>query len=128
MDVVGWKATFGDIIPADCPLDQDMVPTCQDSKAQTVVGRVWRQDIDHPIMAGIALTPPGDRPPYSAVVYPVQASSGAKTIAFIKGEAVPKAYPAIIEKKSFPLGKVVYFNYDPGLSPGIFRNTLEYLK
>lgn len=128
VDVVGWRATFGDIIPADCPLDQDSIPTCSEGKGETVVGRIWRQDIDHPIMAGIQMSPPGDKPPYSMVVYPVQAAEGGKTIAFIKSEVTPKAYPAIIEKKSFPMGKVVYFNYDPGLSPGIFRNTLEYLK
>ncbi|MCX6801134.1 MAG: hypothetical protein NTZ73_03010 [Candidatus Diapherotrites archaeon] len=128
IDVVGWKATFGNIIPAECPLDQDTIPTCQESKAETVAGRIYRQDIDHPIMAGIQMSPPGGEMPYTMVVYPVQAAEGAKTIAFIKSEVTPKAYPAIIEKKSFPLGKVIYFNYDPGLSPGIFRNTLEYLK
>jgi hypothetical protein len=127
-DVVGWKANFGNIMPMECAPGTNNVPTCAESQATTVVGRIIRQNFNHPIMEGIPQSPPEGAMPYTLTTFPVQANQGGKTIAFIKGEGVPKTYPAIIEKKAFPLGTVVYFNYDPGLTPGIFNNTLEYLR
>ena len=127
-DVVGWKASFGNIMPMECAPGNDNVPTCSEGQATTVVGRILRQDYDHPIMEGIPQSPPEGQVPYTLTTFPVQANEGGKTIAFIKGEGVPKTYPAIIEKKSFPLGTIIYFNYDPGLTPGILTNTLEYLR
>jgi hypothetical protein len=127
-DVVGWKANFGNIMPMECAPGTDNVPTCVDQQATTIVGRIIRQDFKHPILEGIQQSPPEGQIPYTLRTFPVQANQGGKTIAFIKGEGVPKTYPAIIEKKAFPLGTIVYFNYDPGLTPGIFNNTLEYLR
>ncbi len=128
-DVIGWKATFKDIMPQDCVLGSDMVPTCDPSRTLSVVGRIYRQDYDHPIMAGIELTPPANLPPYSLSTLAIQADAGAKTIAYIKAENTPQTYPAILEKKKFPMGgTVIYFNYDPGKSPGILTSTIKYLK
>ncbi|HNV01145.1 MAG TPA: hypothetical protein PKK60_01820 [archaeon] len=128
-DVIGWKATFGNIMPQDCVLGSDMVPTCHESRALTAVGRIYRQDYDHPIMAGIELTPPAGERPYSMKTFAIQADEGAKTIAYIKAENTPKTYPAILEKKRFPLGgTVIYFNYDAGKTPGVLTNTIKYLK
>jgi len=127
-DVIGWKATFGSIMPAECVLGSDNVPTCAEGRAETVVGRIYQQDFDHPIMMGIPQSPPEGEVPYTLAAYPVQADEGAKTIAYLKSENTPKTYSAILEKKNFPFGTVVYFNYDPGLTPGIFQNTIKYLK
>ncbi|MFA6064441.1 MAG: hypothetical protein WCW44_03490 [archaeon] len=127
-DVLGWKATFGKIIPADCTAGHDGVPSCSESNQQSVVGRVWQQDYEHPIMQGIEVAPPMGEAPKSMVVLPIQADEGAKTIAYIKAENTPKSYPAILEKKHFPMGTVIYFNYDPGMTPGILTNTINYLK
>ena len=127
-DVIGWKANFGNIMPMECAPGTNNVPTCAEGQAVTMVGRILRQDYGHPIMEGIPQSPPEGMVPYTLTTFPVQANEGGKTIAFIKGEGVPKTYPAIIEKKAFPLGTIVYFNYDPGLTPGILTNTLEYLR
>ena len=127
-DVVGWKATFGKIIPADCVAGHDGVPTCAEGREESVVGRVWQQDFDHPIMQGIEVAPPMGEAPKAMRTLAVQADEGARTIAYIKAENTPKTYPGILEKKHFPMGDVIYFNYDPGMTPGIFKNVIYYLK
>jgi len=127
-DVVGWKATFGKIIPAECVLGHDGIPSCGEGQEESVVGRVWMQDFDHPIMQGIEVAPPMGDAPKGMRTLAVQADEGAKTIAYIKSENTPKTYPAILEKKHFPMGTVIYFNYDPGITPGILKNTIYYLK
>jgi len=127
-DVVGWKATFGKIIPVDCTAGHDGVPTCSEAKEESIVGRIWQQDYEHPIMQGIEVAPPVGEAPKALVTLPIQADEGAKTIAYIKAENTPKSFPAILEKKHYPMGTVIYFNYDPGLTPGILTNTLNYLK
>ena len=127
-DVVGWKATFGDIMPAECVLGADNVPTCAEGREISVVGRIRRQDFDHKIMMGIEISPPEGQPPYAMQTLAIQANEGAKTIAYIDSEGTPKTYPAILEKKSFPFGTVIYFNYDPGYTHGVLTNTIKYLK
>ncbi len=127
-DVVGWKASFGKIIPVECVLGSDNVPTCAEGRQISVVGRIYQQDFDHPIMNGIPMSPPAGDVPYALSTFAVQADEGAKTIAYIKAENTPQSYPAIVEKKNFPFGSVVYFNYDPGLTMGVFKNTIFYLK
>jgi len=127
-DVVGWKASFGNIMPMECAPGTDNVPTCAEGQAVTVVGRIVRSDYDHPIMEGIPQSPPEGQVPYTLSAFPIQANEGGKRIAYVDAEGTPKTYDAIIEKKAFPLGTVIYFNYDPGLTPGIFTNTLEYLR
>lgn len=127
-DVIGWKATFGTIIPAECVAGSDGVPTCRDGSEISVVGRIWEQVYDHPIMQGIETAPPIGEAPYQLRTLGIQADSGATTLAYIKAENTPQTFPAILEKKSFPLGDVIYFNYDPGLTTGILTNTINYLK
>jgi hypothetical protein len=127
-DVIGWRANFDDIIPVECVLGPDSVPVCAEGQEINVVGRIRRQDFDHPIMNGIELSPPVTSAPYTMAALDVQASEGAKTIAYIQSENTPKSYPAIVEKKAFPFGTVVYFNYDPGLTPGVLTNTIKYLQ
>jgi hypothetical protein len=127
-DVVGWKANFGALMPAECVLGSDNVPTCADGREVTVMGRIYQQDFDHPIMEGIPMAPPTGEVPYALKTFAIQADEGANTIAYIKAENTPQTFSAILEKKNFPFGTVVYFNYDPGLTPGIFKNTIFYLK
>ncbi|MFT4326975.1 MAG: hypothetical protein ACMXYK_05725, partial [Candidatus Woesearchaeota archaeon] len=127
-DVVDWRANFGEIIPVECILGPDSVPVCAQGQEINVVGRIRRQVFDHPIMMGIELSPPVTQPPYTMRVLDVQTGQGSRTIAYIQSENTPKSYPAIVEKKAFPFGTVVYFNYDPGLTPGILTNTIRYLR
>ncbi|MFA4907494.1 MAG: hypothetical protein WC602_04435, partial [archaeon] len=52
-----------------------------------------------------------------------------REIAYIQDEFSKKYYTGIVESTQFKagLGKVIYFNYDPGRTKGVFLATLEYL-
>jgi hypothetical protein len=126
-DVIGWATTLGDIVPAECILLSGNEPSCKEGNEVAIVGRIVRNEV-HPIMEGIELSPTQDEPPYALMALPIQVSAGAKTIASFDIENTPGNYPAILEKKNFPFGNVIYFNYDPGVTPNIFKNTLIYLK
>lgn len=123
VSVIGWKGNFGNLVPVGCDNTTFGVPSCLD--AMNVNGRIIAMNADHPIMLGIQKVPALDiNPPLKATVYPVQIEG--KEIAMfqdIKGVV----YPGIVEK-TFLLGKVIYFNYDPGLAPAVFENTLNYLQ
>ena len=124
VDVIGWQATFGDIVPVECDRGPNEVPTCAQPIA--VQGRIFRQDFDHPIMEGIEVSPahPGI-PPYALVTFRVKPTGNQ--VAFIRHAATTAFYPAIVEKRLI-IGKSIYFNYDPAITPGIWQNTLEYLR
>ena len=128
VDAIGWKANFGNTMPAECVLNQTGKPSCEKGQEISSIGRIYRQDYDHPIMLGTEVSPALNEAPYAMTTLAVQANEGAKTIAYIKAENTPQTYPAILEKKNFPLGNVIYFNYDPGLTPSVFKNTIMYLK
>ena len=123
-DVVGWAATFDNIIPVVCDRALNDVPTC--TQPIQVVGRIWAEDLEHPIMEGIEVAPahPAD-PPYSILTFNVQQSGNQ--VAFIKDQQTTAYYPAIVENKLI-IGKSIYFNYDPALTPGIWENTLKYFR
>jgi hypothetical protein len=123
-DVVGWEATFGDIIPVECGKTANNMPTC--SMALRVVGRIQRQDFDHPIMEGIEVAPADPR--YGSLALDTfDVIPTGNVIAYIKSENSPANYPAIVEKKLL-IGKSIYFNYDPALTPTIFESTMEYVR
>jgi hypothetical protein len=123
-DVVGWRATFGDIVPVECDLGQSDVPTCTQPIATT--GKVHRMDFDHRIMEGIEVAPADPRyGPLSMITFDVKPTGSQ--VAYIKHIATASNFPAIVEKRLI-IGKVVYFNYDPAMTPGIWQNTLEYLR
>ncbi len=127
-DAIGWQATLNKISPAYCGADQQGVPSCKEGNEINVLGRIWRQDYDHPIMQGIETAPAVGDAPFRLTTLPITADAGAKTIAYIKSENTPQTYPAILEKKAFPMGTVIYFNYDPGFTQTILKNTIYYLK
>jgi len=122
-DVVGWKATFGDIIPVECDLGPGNIPTCVQPIALTA--RIQRIDFDHPVMEGIEIAPSAINPPLS--MYTFKVKPVGSLIGQIKREGIADNYPGIVEKKLL-IGKVIYFNYDPAMTPGIWQNTLEYLR
>jgi len=126
-DSIGWANTLGDISPADCVLTNGNEPSCKEGNEIPIVARILKEE-DHPIMYGIDIAPTNDLVPYELGVLPIQAASGAKIVAYFDVENNPQTFPAIIEKKNFPLGRVIYFNYDPGMTPTILKNTLAYLK
>ena len=124
VDVIGWQATFGDIVPVECDRGLGEVPTC--AQAITVQGRIYRQDFDHPIMEGIEVSPAHPAiPPYNLITFRVKPTGNQ--IAFIRHAVTTSFFPAIVEKRLI-IGKSIYFNYDPALTPGIWQNTLEYMR
>jgi len=123
-DVVGWKATFGDIIPVECDLGPGDMPTC--AQAIAVTGRIHRIDFDHKIMEGIEIAPADPRYlPLSMITFKIKPTGNL--VSQIKREGIADNYPGIIEERLL-IGKVIYFNYDPAMTPGIWQNTLEYLR
>lgn len=120
-DVIGWKNTFGDIMPVDCDRVFNNMPSC--TNMIVVRGKITGEITTHPILQGVS-------------VYPVNGDATFETfdvsvigdeIAYIKSSGIDgKTYPAIVEKQ-LPMGKLIYFNYNLGLTKQIFENTLAYL-
>ena len=124
-EIVGWMANFGsDIVPVECIMTWENQPSC--ASPVYVTAELERADFDHRIMAGIEKVPAAaDLPFLYLEVFPVSVSGNE--VAAIRDVQSTASYPGIVEK-SLLFGKSIYFNYDPGNTPAIFRNTLKYLK
>jgi hypothetical protein len=123
-DVVGWEANFGDIMPVKCEVGPKDKSSCE--TPFTIKGRIVRADFSHKIVKGIERAPASpELSAYAIKTFDVRIVGD--TVAVIKDDSSTKTFPAIVEKKKL-LGKVIYFNYEPGLTPGLFQNTLEYLR
>lgn len=124
-DVLGWEATFGDVVPVRCETGVNEVPSCLRSYS-VPRGVILRMDEDHPIMEGIDRVP---RDPSLVLppLYPFDVSIAGNEIAVMQDEFTRQYFTAIVEKNLI-VGKSIYFNYDPGKTPGIFEKTLEYLR
>ncbi len=123
-DVIGWRNTFGDIVPVECDRVVNNQPTC--TNPILVNGKLYRQDERHRVMQGIDLFPAD---PFRNATFRVFDVSqiGGKEIAYIQSAGIDKkTYPAVVEK-NLVIGKVIYFNYNPGITRGIFESTLNYL-
>ena len=124
LDIVGWKATFGDIMPVSCERTINNQPTCL--SPLTVVGKIRRQDVDHRIMRGIEVAPAEED--LAIIFNTFNVDPIGKEVAYIESEDRDRGtFPAIVESR-LVIGKVLYFNYDPGKTRGIFENTLEYIR
>ncbi len=121
-DVVGWTASFGDVVPVECDTTISGQGSCQIPIFST--GRIKRVDLSHKIMEGIESAPSSALPSYTIKTFDVKEASDV--IALIESDE-GQTFPAILEKKKL-LGKTIYFNYDPALTPGIWQNTLEYIR
>jgi len=124
LELVGWMANFGsEIVPVECTPTKDNYPSC--IYPINMTAELERADFGHPIMLGIEKVPATGFDEYLYVeIFPV--SSKGNEIATIRDVQSTKYYPGIVEK-TLLFGKSIYFNYDPGKTPGIFRNTLKYL-
>jgi hypothetical protein len=94
----------------------------------SIVARLVNAKYDNPIMGGAEKVPSIGQEPIAMTIFPILESEGSVIIANVNDEKNDKKYPGIVEKKQFPMGTVIYFNYDPGLTPTIMKNTLDYLK
>jgi hypothetical protein len=77
-------------------------------------------------MNGIEVVPilPGQSQRFDALA---DISVQGKEVAYIVADGTNKPYAGIVESNTV-LGKSLFFNYDPGTTPGILQNTLRYLK
>ncbi|MBI4210962.1 MAG: hypothetical protein HY544_05680 [Candidatus Diapherotrites archaeon] len=123
-DVIGWKNTFGDIVPVDCDRIVNNQPTC--TNRIVVSGRLFREDEKTPIMKGIEVFPAD--PLRNAYFETFDVAVDGRELAYIQSTGPDKkSYPAIVEK-NLVIGKSIYFNYNPGITRGVFESTLEYLR
>jgi len=123
-DVIGWKETFGNIIPVECDEGTQGLLTC--TQPVLVSGTIERLDSESKIMFGIETAPADPRyGPLNILTFDVKPLG--EQIAYINSAEETKNYPGIVEKKLL-VGKVIYFNYDPAMTPGIWQNTLAYLR
>ena len=122
-DVLGWESLFGDILPVNCEKTSERVPGCIDKLY--VSGKLYRADEEHELMQGFAEIP--QEPDSSKDFEILNVLLAGKELAYIKGNLSQKPYPGIAEKNS-GLGKVLYFNYDPGTTPGLLMQTIDYLE
>ncbi len=129
-DVLGWTANFGKTVPVECTRQGiSNTPSCLDSAAITVRGKIYpgAGGIKHPIMEGFQEGAPGTPGQlYLLRVFDVTLAPGAIEVAYVQDERTGAFYPAIVESPQL-VGKSLYFNYDPGTTPGIFQATLDYL-
>jgi hypothetical protein len=127
--IIGWKATFGDIIPVSCSPTLYNIPSCkQQLRVNGILhaNRYNSKQSGYRIMYGIERVPAIDSAGLiSTETYPITVDG--TEIAYLVDSRTGTYYSAIVEKPMI-LGKVIYFNYDPGLSEAIFINTLKYLK
>ncbi|MFH1544587.1 MAG: hypothetical protein ABIE23_00635 [archaeon] len=126
-DVLGWKATFGDIVPVSCERTGETdVPSC--TNRIHLAGYIERDDYKHPIMQGIERAPAEGYAPYYLETFQVVVTESRGQVAYIlNADRTGEWYPGIVEKK-LVIGKSIYFGYDPGKTRGILENTLKYLK
>ncbi|MFH1588909.1 MAG: hypothetical protein ABIA76_06250 [Candidatus Diapherotrites archaeon] len=121
-DVVGWEATFGDVIPVECTRIYEGNPSC--TQNILVRGKLYSEQDDHPIMKGHDEFPIHVGETANFQTFDVSATG--TELAYLQDSGTLKTYPAIVEKKLI-VGKSIYFNYNPGYTSGIFRSTIEYL-
>ncbi|MEM0360787.1 MAG: hypothetical protein QXK06_05645 [Candidatus Diapherotrites archaeon] len=124
-EIIGWMANFGsEIVPVDCVFTRTNDPSCV--TPVNVTAYIERADFDHKIMFGIEKYPATRDEPYLYLeVFPV--SPIGNEIATIKDVQSTRYYAGIVEKPLL-LGKCIYFNYDPGETPRILRNTIKYMR
>jgi len=123
VSVLGWQANFGNIVPVTCDVVGTRPSCLQPIEMQ---GTLYAVMEDHPIMQGILRVPAVDTSgPIRTRTYDVQVVG--KEVAYLHDPRVKNPYVGIAEQ-SLIMGKVIYFNFNPGISKAIFINTVKYLK
>lgn len=123
VSVLGWQANFGDIVPVRCDIVGSRPSCLQPIEMQ---GTLYAVTEEHPIMNGILQVPAVETSgPIRTRTFDVQVVG--KEIAYLEDPRVKKPYVGIAEQ-SLLMGKVIYFNFNPAISPAIVVNTIKYLK
>jgi hypothetical protein len=130
-ELVGWQSNLTDLMPVDCGKLLDGRLACQFGSEIPIYGTIdLVRTAVHPIVEG--LNDPTLNVLGTATAYPLQLTKGAKAIAMWykkDGTALNSSTSiiAISEKKNIVGGTVIHFNYDPGVTTGLFMNALKYL-
>lgn len=122
--ILGWDYVFGDLMPVTCAaFVQPESGSCK--TISTIQGKFLPAGQSaHPILQGVKVYPQTGYTTWQVLdITPLETP-----IAYIQG-ADDSLYPAIVIKESIFGGKVIYFNYDPGMEnmTGVFLNTLQWL-
>ena len=123
---IGWKTTFGTIIPVECRLESTTnQPGCMEKV--TFNGRIFPSAYGkkHRIMQGIEQYPTEQAKLIRETVLDI--TNTGNEIAYIEDARTKIQYTAISEAPTI-VGKSIYFNYDPGTTQAILEATLKYLK
>jgi uncharacterized membrane protein len=115
-NVAGWSWPAGQGIPVPAQIVGEFSGYTDVANGSDIR---W-SETSHPIAKGMKIV--GISLPANSTI--VKTTAGGNVIAFIDTDE--GTVPAIIEGGDGS-GKVVYFSYDPGLTPDIFINTIAYL-
>jgi len=121
-DIVGWESTFDDIVPVKCDRVLDNQPVCE--RSFFVHGVIRAAVFDHDIMKGVDQIPADPMRKINLDTFDVSVSG--KELAYIDDPSSGRNFPGIVEKNLI-IGKSIYFNYNPGETPGVLENTIRYL-
>lgn len=129
-DILGWKASFESIVPVDCSyIGLTNTPSC--TQKVSVAGHIYpgAVGVKHEIMRGIEQVP-ADPGVILRNVQVFDVTITGNEIAYFEDARTHKFYPAIVEAAgaSTIIGKSLYFNYDPGITPGLLQETIDYLR
>lgn len=122
VSVLGWQASFDDIVPVRCDTVGSK-PSCL--QPIDIQGTLYSSMEEHPIMKGITQIPAVETSgPIRTRTYDLQVIG--KEIAYLEDSRTKKYYVAISEQ-SLIIGKVVHINFEPGISKALIINTIKYL-
>lgn len=128
-DAFGWKAIFGDIVPADCIETIDMISPCV--TPTPVLGVLQNTEISN-LFKGIDQIPSlTDRQMgklgLDLTLYPVT-HTGEEWF-WIQDVRTNKPYPGIVAKRTLLGGKVVYISFEEwGQIPKVMHIIFEYVR
>ena len=126
VSVLGWQANFGDIVPVSCGYTGSRSSCLQPIDMQ---GALYAVKEDHPIMKGIMRIPAVETSgPIKTRTFDLQVVGSE--IAYLEDPRITggKGNYVAISESSLLMGKVVHFNFNPGISKAIVINTIKYLK
>jgi len=121
--VLGWNigiGLLGTVMPVEIG---GLTPRREPVRTYFATGQLRIINPDHPIFAGVKDFA------FAGDVVDVTPTSSSDVIAQVDTGPGQRNLYAIVEGRSFPSGKVIYFSFDPAMAraPNLFKNTLLYL-
>jgi len=129
-DLYGWKAIFGDIVPADCLQTISLESPCETPVPLT--GILQNTGVNTSLFEGIDEIPAlsdrlSGKPGLNLTVYPVN-HNGEEWFA-VNDIRSGRTFSGIVVNKSMLGGKVIYISYPEwGQTPGVIQRLFEYAR